>query len=119
MLTATTESTSHPDLPPMTRPAPRFKIPDDVWLTSGGRTARLVDLSVSGAQVLCSKVLRPHERLKLVLKHDGQTFRLAGVVVWSNLEDHDGRPRYRAGVKFTAPAPEACLAFRPAWLPPS
>ena len=89
------------------RNAARFEVPFDKWVTAGGVTARLVDLSLTGAQVTSSAVLRPNERLNLVLNHDGRIFRLAGVIAWSNLEFKNGQPRYRAGLKFDVPAPDA------------
>ena len=50
-----------------TRRAPRVPIRPDVHIRIDGKEARLVDLSVLGAQVLTSTVVRPAERVRVVM----------------------------------------------------
>lgn len=89
-----------------TQPARRLEVPSQNEVTGSGVTARIVNLSVTGAQVTSSSVLRPNQDLKLVLSDYGKTFKLAGVVVWSEFELGHGQPRYRAGITFTVPMPQ-------------
>ena len=70
--------------------------------------ARLVNVSVTGAQVVSSSVLRPNQDLRLRLRHEEMSVALDAVVVWSKLELECGATRYRAGIHFTARRPSVC-----------
>ena len=63
----------------------------------------LVDLSSLGAQVLSSSVIRPRQRVRMLLPRKEGTFLCKGRVVWAafELSSAHGTPQYRAGVKFT------------------
>ena len=96
------------------RTAERFMLPHATQIETNGVRARLVDLSDTGAQVVSPHVLRPNEEVGLILDGGVEKLRLAGVIAWSTLELKDGRPRYRAGVRFHAPTSEAFDALRTA-----
>jgi hypothetical protein len=84
-----------------TRRAPRFKIAGDMSVHLDGNAARLVDLSEVGAQVISSTVLKPNQRVRVVLTDDHGAIRFNGAVAWASFEiaaKHG--PQYRAGVNF-------------------
>lgn len=85
-----------------TRHAARFAMKDDTEAKINGTPARLVNLSVTGAQVLAPIRLRPAEGVRLVLIDDSVELRLAGVVAWATLEisSREAAQRYRYGVEF-------------------
>lgn len=85
-----------------TRHAARFAMKDDTEARINGTPARLVNLSVTGAQVLAQIRLRPAERVRLILVDDSAELRLAGIVAWATLEisPKEAAQRYRYGVEF-------------------
>lgn len=97
------ESRSHP--------APRFNLPAEQVVRANDLTAQLVNVSVTGAQILSPTRIRPNQHLNLVLDYEGASLQLAGVVVWSKLELRHGTEQYRAGLNFSVPSPElyACV----------
>ena len=68
-----------------------------------GKEAVLVNLSESGAQVISSSVLRPNQRLRVMLPLMPDT-RLSATVIWASFElptkGPSRGPRYRAGIDF-------------------
>jgi hypothetical protein len=72
---------------------------DGTEILVDGSPATLVDLSLVGAQIISSSILKPNQRLRLMFK----TVRISGTVAWASLEMPEGRPRYRAGVAFVRP----------------
>ena len=86
---------------------PRFLPAEGVEVLVGGNRAFLIDLSTVGAQVLSSSVLRPNQRLRMVLGKHEQEVRLSADVVWAKLEGLTTGPVYRAGLDFIDPDPEA------------
>ena len=67
-----------------------------------GQEVVLVNLSESGAQVISPNVLRPNQRLRVLLAPDT---RLTATVSWACFElmmtGPSPGPRYRAGIDFT------------------
>ena len=103
-------SDAHVD-PKGTRRAKRVEVMD-VDILVDGTPAALVDLSLTGAQVITPLILRPNQRIRVVLPHDEQPIRLAAWVAWASFEQSgSGAPRYRAGVEFFDADPEALAAF--------
>ncbi len=80
------------------------------------RTPRfaVVNVSVLGAQVISEPVLRPNQRIRVVLSEEDQTvLRLIGQVAWSAFEKPKGLPdpHYRAGLEFGDAAARALEEF--------
>jgi hypothetical protein len=84
-----------------TRRAPRFKIVGDVSVQLDGNSARLVDLSTVGAQVVSSIILKPNQRVRVVLTDEGGALRFNAAIAWAFFEiPPNAGPQYRAGVNF-------------------
>jgi PilZ domain-containing protein len=86
-----------------TRRTPRFLVKDTVQAVVESSTASLIDLSALGAQVVSEPVLRPNQKIKVVLPDDDATLRVTAHIAWSMYERpaHGTEPYYRAGLEFT------------------
>ncbi len=94
------------------RRAPRVSVPDGVEIQVDGAPASLVDVSTLGAQVVTARTLKPNQRVRLQLVHEGNVVRAIAGVAWSSFELPKGRsPQYRAGVEFSDADPNALEAF--------
>jgi hypothetical protein len=80
-----------------TRRAPRFDMEADVEARVNGTAGRLVNLSVTGAQMVLPMRVRPGEGIRLTLADGSSDLRLAGTLAWVSLENAQ---RYRFGVEF-------------------
>ena len=60
----------------------------------------LVDISVTGAAVLSGTILRPRQRIRLLLPSASPPLRAGATVAWATLEVPKGRALYRAGLTF-------------------
>jgi hypothetical protein len=87
-----------------TRRTPRIRIMPGTEVQVDGAAAQLVDLSVSGAQVVSGSPLRPSQRVRFGLPSE-VAVRMVATVVWANFELPKGRPtpQYRAGLEFSSP----------------
>ena len=83
-----------------TRRAQRVKIVDGVEVLIDGSPAMLVDLSVVGAQVVSPTILRPNQRVRMILPDEERPIRCAAGVAWAAFEMPKSGPRYRAGIEF-------------------
>lgn len=84
-----------------TRRAPRVKIKDGVEITVDGNPASLVDLSTVGVQVVSPTVLKPNQRVRVVLGETKTAIKCPGSIAWAAFEMPKGLPtRYRAGIDF-------------------
>ena len=84
-----------------TRRAPRIRIKDGVEVSVDGNTAQLVDLSTVGAQVVSATVLKPNQRVRVIIGDGKNAVRCAGAIAWAAFEMPKGMPtRYRAGIDF-------------------
>ena len=83
-----------------TRRAPRFRMVDGVEIQIDGNPAVLIDLSVVGAQVVSSTILKPNQRIRVTLPNGAPPVRVAAAVAWASFEIPKGGVRYRAGVEF-------------------
>jgi hypothetical protein len=85
-----------------TRRAPRTAIVESAEILVDGGPVRLVDLSVLGAQVVSSAVLRPNQRVRVSMVDEKLTLRFQATIVWATFEMPRGgtAPRYRAGIAF-------------------
>jgi hypothetical protein len=79
------------------RRAPRFRVPD-LQAIIDGNPARVIDISMVGAQVVSVTALRPNQRIRMSLQGDGLRFNAA--VAWATYEMPVEGPRYRAGIQF-------------------
>jgi hypothetical protein len=76
-----------------------------------GNPAALVELSTCGAQVLSPTILKPNQRVRMVLSDEGSTIRLTASIAWAAFEIPAGGPQYRAGVDFIGPDAAAIDGF--------
>ena len=78
-----------------------------------GEAALLVNLSVTGAQVLSCASLKPAKTVKMLLPSSDSPVLCRGRIVWARLEPTTpGKPiRYRAGMFFTATDQAAVQTF--------
>jgi chromosome segregation ATPase len=104
---------------PATRPAPAHTSPttphgspvrrasrqafqQDVQVLIDGSPATLVDLSISGAQVVSHTALKPNRMVRVQLPAEDNPITCKGKIVWARLEAGSTTGlRYRAGVFFT------------------
>jgi cell division protein FtsL len=95
------------------RKSRRQAFPNALGVQIDGEAALLVDLSVTGAQVLSCSALKPAKNVKMLLPSSGEPVLCRGRVVWARLEPPmPGKPiRYRAGVSFTSTDATAVQAF--------
>lgn len=78
-----------------------------------GAEAVLVDLSLTGAQVISLNALKPNRAVRLLLPGDSASVVCKGRIVWSRLEPPSkGEPfRYRAGIFFLGTDDRAVASF--------
>ena len=86
-----------------TRRAPRHPVRAGVEIQIDGNPASVVDLSVVGAQVLSSTILRPNQKVRVSIPNEDFVMRFRGAIAWAKFElpEPTAPPRYRAGVEFT------------------
>lgn len=88
-------------LPPRPeRRAARVRTTADERAFIDGQPVTLIDLSAVGAQVRSHVVLKPRQRIRLVLPAERGSVKTVAVVAWSTFEIGPA-PTYRAGVAFT------------------
>jgi len=93
-------------LPPRPeRRAQRILAADDEQVLVDGQPVRLIDLSAVGAQVRSETVLKPRQRIRVVLAPERGSVKAVAVVAWSTFEIGP-TPTYRAGVAFTRAIPD-------------
>jgi hypothetical protein len=83
-----------------TRRSPRYAIAGTVEVVADGNRATLVDLSTVGAQVLSVTILKPNQKLRMMIADDRITMRFNAIVVWASFEMPPTGPRYRSGIDF-------------------
>jgi hypothetical protein len=86
------------------RRAARVRARDDEQATIDGTPVTLLDVSANGLQVRSSIVLRPKQRVRVVLPPERGAVKTAAVVAWSTFEIGP-TPQYRAGIAFTREIP--------------
>ena len=86
------------------RRAERIRAREDEQAIIDGAPVTLLDVSASGAQVRSSIVLRPQQRVRIVLPPERGSVKTAAVVAWSSFEIGP-TPHYRAGLAFTRAIP--------------
>lgn len=86
------------------RRAKRIRARDDEQAFIDGAPVTLLDVSASGLQVRSTIVLRPQQRVRVVLPPERGSVKTAAVVAWSTFEI-GSTPHYRAGLAFTSAIP--------------
>lgn len=76
-----------------------------------GEHSHLVDLSVTGAQVILPMRVRPTQQVRLILSDESTDTKCQGVVAWSVAVPTGASVRYRAGVEFNNPDTARLEAF--------
>ena len=94
-----------------TRRWPRLKMKDSAMATVNGRPARLIDLSLGGAQLIGPESLRARQRASVGLGPAGRALVMAGAVVWARSELSRKGPAARVGIQFTEPDAAALAEF--------
>ena len=96
-----------------TRRAPRVRLRGGVEIQLDGNPANVVDLSLCGAQVLSSTILRPNQKVRVSIPNEDFVMRFRGAVAWAKFElpQPSSPPRYRAGVEFIDADAAAVEAF--------
>lgn len=96
-----------------TRRVPRIRMRQGIDVQIDGATASLVDLSTMGAQVLSTTVLKPRQRVRVILAVEPYLIRAIGTVAWALFEIPKAGlpPQYRAGLEFSSADPEPLLQF--------
>jgi hypothetical protein len=87
------------------RRAQRVRAHEDEQALIDGAPATLLDVSSSGAQVRSSIVLRPQQRVRVVLSPERGSIKTGAIVAWSTFEIGP-TPQYRAGIAFTQALPD-------------
>jgi len=86
------------------RRARRVRAREDEQATIDGAPVTVLDVSSNGVQVRSTMVLRPQQRVRLVLAPERGSVKTAAVVAWSTFEIGP-TPQYRAGIAFTRTIP--------------
>ena len=107
---ATSLADSHEGWQPI-QLANRYVFKDTVMVEVNNAAAALVDVSVSGCQLVTEAPLKPHQTVKVQLSSE-PPLTCGGRVVWTRVESAGGRRLcYRAGVRFTKPDEAAIEGF--------
>jgi hypothetical protein len=84
-----------------TRRSPRYAIGGAVEVIVDGNRATLVELSVTGAQVLSLTILKPNQKLRMTMADHLITMRFNAIVAWAFFEMPPKiGPRDRCGLEF-------------------
>jgi len=83
-----------------TRRAPRFNVVGGIEVLIDGKPATLINLSTVGAQVVSPTILRPNQRVRMVLPDAERQLRFAAGIAWAAFEMPKAGPHYRAGIEF-------------------
>jgi hypothetical protein len=94
-----------------TRRTPRYPTNGAVAAIINGERCEVIDISVTGAQVLVPTRLRPDQLLRITLFDREVQTPCRGTVAWAVAESTRGMVRYRAGVRFSDDDTETLEAF--------
>jgi len=84
------------------RAAKRVPFKGDTDIQIDGTPGKLVDLSLTGAQLLTPTAMKPNRLIKVTLPMGSTAVACKAKVMWSRLEPRSGQLWYRAGVSFTS-----------------
>jgi hypothetical protein len=94
-----------------TRGAKRFPIKSDTAVVIDGERSLLVNLSVTGAQVVLPARVQPRQSIFITLIDGKAERRFSALVAWSTVELAKSMVKYRAGVSFVDPDTGTIEAF--------
>ncbi len=94
-----------------TRGAKRFPMKADMEVVVDGERSRLVNLSITGAQLVLPARVQPRQSVLLTLMDATAEKRFRALVAWSTVELAQSMVKYRAGVSFVDPDATAIEAF--------
>jgi hypothetical protein len=83
-----------------TRRSKRFAMKADMEVVVDGERSRLVNLSVTGAQVVIPARVQPRQSVRITLVDEKSQKRLHAQVAWSTVELANSMVKYRIGVSF-------------------
>lgn len=86
-----------------TRGAPRTLMKPNVEIVVDGERSRLVNLSLTGAQLVLPARVQPRQSIRLTLADGISPRRFHALVAWSTVELANSLVKYRAGVRFVDP----------------
>ena len=93
------------------RAAKRVQFKGETDIQVDGTPGKLVDLSLTGAQLLTATAMKPNRLIKVTLPMGDSSIACKAKVMWSRLEPRSGQLWYRAGVSFTSTDQLALEAF--------
>ncbi|MFN2444215.1 MAG: hypothetical protein ABR606_01285 [Vicinamibacterales bacterium] len=95
-----------------TRRSQRTRVGDGLEVLVDGNPTMLIDVSVVGAQVMSTSVLKPNQRVRMALSDARGVIRCHGAIVWASFEMPKGLPtHYRAGIEFQNADAEALSEY--------
>ena len=94
-----------------TRGAKRFAMKADMEVVVDGERSRLVNLSITGAQLVMPARVQPRQSVLLTLIDEKSEKRFRALVAWSTVELAHSLVKYRAGVSFVDPDAIVIEAF--------
>lgn len=94
-----------------TRGAKRFPMKADMEVVVDGERSRLVNLSITGAQLVLPARVQPRQSVLLTLVDEKAEKRFRALVAWSTVELAQSMVKYRAGVAFVDPDAQVIEAF--------
>jgi len=109
--TAASEPPKEPVFRGPARGAKRVAITTEVDIQIDAAPGKLIDLSISGAQVLTSFAMKPNRLVTVTLPMGDNPIVCKAKVMWSRLEPKTGQLWYRAGVAFMTADQVALEAF--------
>ena len=85
-----------------TRRAQRHRLRPGTEIQLDGNAVLVVDLSIVGAQVVSSTILRPNQKVRVTIPQEETLVRCRGAVAWAKFElpNPGAAPVYRAGIEF-------------------
>jgi hypothetical protein len=86
-----------------TRGAKRFPMKAGMEVVVDGERSRLVNLSITGAQLVMPARVQPRQSILLTLVDHAAEKRFRALVAWSTVELAQSEIKYRAGVSFLDP----------------
>lgn len=95
------------------RRAPRYPLPAGHEAIVDGLPTALVNLSITGGQVVAPAVLKPAQEVGVTLVDDEKEIKLRGAVAWCTFERSrkTGETCYRAGLEFSDAEPLLLQAY--------
>ena len=93
------------------RAAKRVAFKGEFDIQVDGTPGKLVDMSITGAQLLTPSAMKPNRLIKVTFPMGDTVIACKAKVMWSRLEPRAGQLWYRAGVSFTSADQIALEAF--------